>query len=118
MNGYSVRMEVKEGEIKKIMDRLTKAQETIYECYGELQELGILTVVPDDDKKKSAADESGGWQLFFFHSLDNFNNKFRSFFNKVVNIPNSGRFRSVSIAGACGELEMFYSCFNFLFIHV
>ena len=56
MNGYSVRMEVKEGEIKKIMDRLTKAQETIYECYEELQELGILTVVPDDDKKKSAAD--------------------------------------------------------------
>ena len=56
LNGYSVRMEVKEGEIKKIMDRLTKAQETIYECYGELQELGILTVVPDDDKKKSAAD--------------------------------------------------------------
>ena len=57
MNGYSVRMEVKEGEIKKIMDRLTKAQETIYECYGELQELGILTVVSDDDdKKKSAAD--------------------------------------------------------------
>ena len=56
LNGYSVRMEVTEGEIKKIMDRLTKAQETIYECYGELQELGILTVVPDDDKKKSAAD--------------------------------------------------------------
>ena len=57
MNGYSVRMEVKEGEIKKIMDRLTKAQETIYECYGELQELGILTVVSDnDDKKKSATD--------------------------------------------------------------
>ena len=57
MNGYSVRMEVKEGEIKKIMNRLTKAQETIYECYGELQELGILTVVSDDDdKKKSATD--------------------------------------------------------------
>ena len=57
MNGYSVRMEVKEGEIKKIMDQLTKAQETIYECYGELQELGILTVVSDDDdKKKSATD--------------------------------------------------------------
>lgn len=54
MNGYSVRMEVKEGEIKKIMDRLTKAQETIYECYGELQELGVLTVVPNEDKKQAA----------------------------------------------------------------
>lgn len=54
MNGYSVRMEVKEGEIKKIMDRLTKAQETIYECYGELQELGVLTVVPNGDKKQTA----------------------------------------------------------------
>ena len=52
MNGYSVRMEVKEGEIKKIMDRLTKAQETIYECYGELQELGILTWFRLMQKKK------------------------------------------------------------------
>ena len=60
MNGYSVRMEVKEGEIKKIMDRLTKAQETIYECYGELQELGVLTVVPDDDKKQAAVNQNGG----------------------------------------------------------
>lgn len=56
MNGYSVRMVVKEGEIKEIMDRLRKAQKTIYECYKELQELGVLTVVPDDDKKKAAAD--------------------------------------------------------------
>lgn len=56
MNGYSVRIEVKEGEIKKIMDRMIKAQEIIYECYGELQELGVLTVVPDDDKKKTTAD--------------------------------------------------------------
>mgnify|MGYP001050882605 FL=1 len=54
MNGYSVRMEVKKGEVKKIMDRLTKAQETIYECYNELQELGVLTVVPDDEEKKAA----------------------------------------------------------------
>ena len=54
MNGYSVRMEVKKGEVKKIMDRLTKAQETIYECYNELQELGVSTVVPDDEEKKAA----------------------------------------------------------------
>ena len=60
MNGYSVRMEVKEGEIEKIMDRLTKAQETIYECYGELQELGVLTVVPNDDKKQAAVNQNGG----------------------------------------------------------
>lgn len=56
MNGYSVRMEIKDGEIRKIMDRLIKAQETIYECYGELQELGVLTVIPADDKKKTTAD--------------------------------------------------------------
>ena len=54
LNGYSVRMEVKKGEVKKIMDRLTKAQETIYECYNELQELGVSTVVPDDEEKKAA----------------------------------------------------------------
>lgn len=52
MTGYSVRMEVKEGEIKKIMDRLKEAQEVIYECYSELQDYGVLTVVPDDDKKE------------------------------------------------------------------
>lgn len=56
MNGYSVRMEVKEGEIKKIMERLTKAQETIYECYGKLQKLGVLTVVPADNEKEAATD--------------------------------------------------------------
>ncbi len=56
MNGYSVRMEVKEGEIKKIMNRLTKAQETIYECYEELQELGVLTVVPADAEEKAATE--------------------------------------------------------------
>ena len=51
MNGYSVRMEVKEGEVKEIMDRLTQAQETIYKCYSELQDLGVLTVVQTDDKE-------------------------------------------------------------------
>lgn len=44
----------REGEIKRIMDRLTAAQETICECYGQLQELGVLTVVSDDDKKSAA----------------------------------------------------------------
>lgn len=41
-------------------NRLTKAQETIYECYGELQELGILTVVPADAEEKVATVKEEG----------------------------------------------------------
>ena len=52
MNDYSVRLEVKEGEVKEIMDRLDKAQEVIYECYRDLQYLGVLTVVQTDDKER------------------------------------------------------------------
>lgn len=42
MNRYVVRMEVPEGELKRIFDRMTKAQETIFECYNELSRLGVV----------------------------------------------------------------------------
>ncbi len=44
MNKYSVRIEVPEGRVKEILDKLSEAQNTIYKCYDELEHLGVLTV--------------------------------------------------------------------------
>lgn len=50
MNGYSIRIEIQEGQVKEILDRLNAAQETIYRCYQELQDLGVVVV-----KKRAAS---------------------------------------------------------------
>lgn len=50
MNGYSIRIEVQDGKVKEIMDRLNEAQQTIYRCYQELQDLGVVVV-----KEKAAS---------------------------------------------------------------
>lgn len=50
MNGYSIRIEIQEGQVKEILDRLNAAQETIYRCYQELQDLGVVVV-----KEKAAS---------------------------------------------------------------
>ena len=44
MTNYSIRIEVEQGKIKEVLDRLNKAQEEIYKCYSELQSLGVLTI--------------------------------------------------------------------------
>lgn len=44
VNNYSLRIEVPEGKVKEILNRLTEAQETIYLCYAELEQLGVLTI--------------------------------------------------------------------------
>lgn len=44
MNNYSIEIEVPEGKVKEILDRLTAAQETIYRCYNELESLGVMVV--------------------------------------------------------------------------
>lgn len=50
-NNYSVRIEVKDGEVEEILKRLEEAQEEIYRCYQQLQDIGILSVVPNDKNK-------------------------------------------------------------------
>ena len=50
MNNYSLQIEVEEGKVKEILDRLTKAQEEIYECYREFVEIGVLVIKKVDDK--------------------------------------------------------------------
>lgn len=44
MNPYILKIAVKDGEIDKILKDLTKAQETIYQCYRRLEELGVLVI--------------------------------------------------------------------------
>ena len=40
MNVYSVSIKVDDKELKEILEELTKAQETIYQCYSRLNNLG------------------------------------------------------------------------------
>lgn len=44
MNNYSIRIEVEDGKVEEILDRLSKAQKEIYKCYTELESLGVLTL--------------------------------------------------------------------------
>ena len=44
MNNYDIRIEIQEGEVKEILDKLNEAKETIYNCYNRLQEIGVLTL--------------------------------------------------------------------------
>lgn len=50
MNNYCIEIEVPEGKVKEILDRLTAAQETIRQCYGELTRLGVLVVRGGSDE--------------------------------------------------------------------
>ena len=44
MNNYHLRIEVTEGKMKEIFNRLTEAQETIRDCLWELESLGVLKI--------------------------------------------------------------------------
>ena len=44
MDKYIIRLEIPDGKVEEILDRLTAAQETIRECYQELEDLGVLVV--------------------------------------------------------------------------
>lgn len=44
MNGVAIKIEVEDGELKKIFNELTAAQEKINECYNRLIDLGVVTV--------------------------------------------------------------------------
>jgi len=47
LNDYSIRIEVPEGKLKELLDRISDAQKVIYDCYSELEALGIVTIVPN-----------------------------------------------------------------------
>jgi len=50
MTNYLISIEVPEGKVKEILDRLTAAQETIRQCYDELTCLGVLAVRGGSDE--------------------------------------------------------------------
>lgn len=50
MNNFAIQIEVPQGRVKDILDRLQEAQETIRSCYDELERLGVLTI-----KEKTAS---------------------------------------------------------------
>ena len=45
MTNYYTRIEVPEGEVKRIIDELTRAQQVISNCYDRLIDLGVVTIV-------------------------------------------------------------------------
>lgn len=49
MNNYIIKIKVKEGQIKEILDRLTAAQENILDCYNELTALGVVEVEKENE---------------------------------------------------------------------
>lgn len=52
MRSFDILIKIPDGRIKEIMDKMNKAQETIYECYNELVMLGVVTIEkasPDKD---------------------------------------------------------------------
>ena len=46
---YGLSISVPEGKVNEILDRLTEAQKTIYDCYCELEHLGVLTITKKAD---------------------------------------------------------------------
>ena len=44
MNNHIVHIEVPEGRLKEILDKMTEAQTTIYQCWEELEHLGIVVI--------------------------------------------------------------------------
>ena len=47
MTNGLIQIEIPGGKIKAIMDELDQAQETIYRCYSELQDLGVVVIRQD-----------------------------------------------------------------------
>lgn len=44
MNGNYIRIEIPDGKIKELMDRIDAAQQEISKCYDELRMLGVVTI--------------------------------------------------------------------------
>lgn len=44
MNKYLVHLEMPKGKVGEILEKLGSAQETIRECYQELEDLGVLVI--------------------------------------------------------------------------
>lgn len=47
MTNGLIQIEIPEGKLKVIMDELSQAQETIYRCYSQLRDLGVVVIRTD-----------------------------------------------------------------------
>lgn len=56
VRGHFIRIEIPQGRIKEIMDRLDKAQEEIQDCYCELARLGVVTIKEAPSKDDAPED--------------------------------------------------------------
>lgn len=54
---YLLEMEVDENRLDEIFERLNKAKQEIYECYSELQQLGVLKMASGDSRKEILQNE-------------------------------------------------------------
>ena len=68
MNSYGIQIEVPEGRVKEILDKLTAAQNTIYECYSELEELGNVHVVGVFSMAKAEGEELAQGAAVYYDS--------------------------------------------------
>lgn len=50
MQGYGVNIIVEDGELEKILNRLSAAQEEIQQCYFELAQMGVLIIKKPSEK--------------------------------------------------------------------
>lgn len=48
MSNFLMHMEVPEGELQKIFEEIDQAQETIFQCYMRLQQLGVIVIKKED----------------------------------------------------------------------
>lgn len=48
MDNYSLRIQVKDGEVEAVLAELEKAQTVIRDCYCKLQNLGVLVVEKEE----------------------------------------------------------------------
>lgn len=60
MTNYMIKIEVPEGEVERILDKLQAAQRTISECYSRLMDLGVVTI---KEKPSAATDGNSAEEL-------------------------------------------------------
>lgn len=87
MNNYSIRIEVEDGKVEEILDRLSKAQKEIYKCYTELENLGVLTLRETATPKRVMAARTS------ISTVGDDFGKFSNLGDQFFDIPNRGRGR-------------------------
>lgn len=54
VNKYAIRIEIPDGKVRELLERSDAAQQEIYNCYRELDELGVLTMQQVDEERTAS----------------------------------------------------------------